>query len=181
MTEFRAHDPGASRSRSAGRLVALSMVLAAAALPSPARADDCAAIYQAYEKLSTAPSYASVVTVKDKGTIRSIVIGDTFYVQKGSEWVKIPIKPGGRLAMMKSFVADAASLEDCRQVGTDQLDGRSMTAYSYAPPVPKGKEGQAGAGGAQKLWVGADGLPYRMSTAQLDMTISYDDVTAPIP
>lgn len=146
------------------------------------RADDCATIYKVFEALTTVPAYSQSVTMKDSPPLRSVVIGDVMYVNDGSNWMKIALKAGGRRGMLKQFVPDGSLLKDCTRLDSDTIDGAAMTVYSYVPPVPKGMEAFAAAGGVQKLWVGtSDGLPRRMTTDTVEMTISFDGVVAPIP
>ena len=174
--------PSVGRARQ--RLFIGGMIISAAWLAGsvPARADDCATIFKAFEALTGVPAYSQTVTMKDAGSLRSVVIGDVMYANDGSKWMKIPLKAGGRRGMLKQFVPDGTHLKDCARVGSDTIGGAAMTVYSYVPPVPKGMEAFAAAGGAQKLWVGvSDGLPRRMTTDSMEMTISFDAVTAPIP
>lgn len=157
--------------------ILIGLVLAA----GPVRADDCAIILKAFETLAVAPSYSQTISMKDTPPMLSIAIGDVLYVNADDKWQKVQLKPGGRLGILKTFVPDAASLKDCSANGSDTLDGKAMTTYTYTPPIPEGMEGLA-KGGPQTLWVGdADGLPYRMTTEDIEMTMSYDAVTPPIP
>lgn len=175
----------AARSRS-DRMAGVSRtgaaVLAlAACVVTPARADDCAVIYKAFEALAGAPSYSQKVTMPDT-SLQSIVIGDVMYVNTGTTWQKIQLKADGRRGMLKQFLPDGTHLKDCAKVGSETIGGKAMAVYTYVPPVPKGMEAFADAAGPQKLWVGvADGLPYRMTASSVDMTISFEGVTAPIP
>ncbi|MFK8250559.1 hypothetical protein [Ancylobacter terrae] len=168
--------------RGAGSVLTAAAVLALAACAvTPARADDCAVIYKAFEALAGAPSYSQDVTVQGN-RLRSVVIGDVMYVNSGSDWQKIPLTAEGRRGILKQFLPDGTYLKECAKVGSETIGGKAMTVYSYVPPVPKGMEAFADAAGPQKLWVGvADGLPYRMTASSVDMSISFDGVTAPIP
>lgn len=158
------------------------MALCGTSLAGAARADECATIFKAFEALSTAPAYSQTITMKDAGTLRSVVIGDVMYANDGSKWMKLLMKPGGRRGILKQFVPDGSHLKDCVRVGSDTLGGVATAVYSYVPPVPKGMEAFAGAGGPQKLWVGvSDGLPRRMTADAMEMTISFEAVSAPIP
>jgi hypothetical protein len=159
----------------------LPLIFSLVLVTGPVRADDCAIILKAFETLAVAPSYSQTITMKDTPPMLSIAIGDVLYVNADDKWQKVQLKPGGRLGILKTFVPDAASLKDCSANGSDTLDGKAMTTYTYTPPIPEGMEGLA-KGGPQILWVGdTDGLPYRMTTEDIEMTMSYDAVTPPIP
>lgn len=152
-----------------------------ALLPIPAFADDCAPIYKAFEALSVAPSVSQTIATPDMPPMRSVIIGDTLYAHDGTKWVKIVLKAGGRMGMLKQFVPDAGSLKDCALTGADTIDGKAMTTYAYVPPTPEGMEAFAPKDPNQKLWVGDDdGLPYRMTAEGTEVTISYDKVEPPV-
>ncbi|MFK8250560.1 hypothetical protein [Ancylobacter terrae] len=147
----------------------------------PARADDCPAIFKAFETLMKTSTYSQNIAMKEM-SLRSIVMGDVIYMNSDGTWTKVALKPGGRQEMLKQFVPDGSHLKECAKVGTESIGGKAMTIYRYVPPVPKGMEGLPGAGVPQKLWVGdSDGLPHRLTTDAMEMTISFEPVTAPIP
>ncbi len=166
------------------RIRLAASALAGSVLVGPAAAvhsDDCAVIFKAFEAMTQVPAYASVVQLATGITLRSVVIGEVVYAHSGEKWVKITMQPGGRLDMLKAFAPSPDSLSDCARVGTETVDGRVMTIYTYVPPAPQGLEKIHEAGGPQKLWIGADGLPYRTTTDTIDMGISYAGITPPIP
>lgn len=169
----------AGRWRSPGGILGLCVLAGVAA--APARADDCATIYKALTDLASAPAVAQTIALAGQAApMRSVAIGDAFYTNDGTGWTKLPLMPGGRLGMLQAMAPDSSSLTDCVSLGSETVDGRATTVYSYVPPVPKGMEGLAGAGGPQKLWIGdADGLPYRMKAETTEMTMTYEGVVAP--
>ncbi|WP_439528576.1 hypothetical protein [Pannonibacter sp.] len=173
----QAADTGRAQIRyGTGIVVCLALCLAA----SPVRADTCAAILKAFEALAAVPGYSQMVRMPDMPPIQSIAIGDVLYVNPGDKWQKVTLKPGGRLGILKAVVPDAASLKDCAKAGADMIDGRSMTTYTYVPPALKGAESLAKPG-VQTLWVGdSDGLPYKMTDTDIEMTISYSNITPPV-
>ncbi|MDO9416153.1 hypothetical protein [Pararhizobium sp.] len=165
------------------RFVFSSVLLSGALLSTAANADDCETILKSYEALAATPSYSQTIVSKDSSKMQSVAIGDLLYLNADGTWQKVQLQPGGRLGILKSFVPDAASLKDCTQDGSEELNGKAMTIYSYTPPAIEGM-GDAGKSGPQKLWVGNDdGLPYRMVAVNegIEMTIAYDGVAAPIP
>jgi hypothetical protein len=149
--------------------------------PGIARADDCAAIYAAFEALAKAPSYTQTITMADMSAMKAIVIGETVYAHDGSEWTKISLKSGGRADILAQFVPNAGSLKDCRSAGADEVEGKAMTTYSYVPPVPEGMEKFAPKDPKQQVWIGdADGLPYRMTAEGMVVAISFEPVAPPM-
>lgn len=157
--------------------------IAICALSVEARADDCAVIFKAFTDLSAVPQYASTTT-QDGIAMKAVVIGDTVYANPGGKWTKVPLKAGGRLGMLKSFVPDAASLKDCKAGTADEIEGKAMATYSYIVPVPENMKQFAGpdTDKPQTVWIGADdGLPYKMVAGGIELTVTYAGVVAPIP
>jgi len=168
--------------RSRKPLVLIAAAVLVAFVQSPVSADDCAPIYRAFEALSAAPSVSQTVSMAGMPPMQSVIIGDTVYAHDGTKWIKIVLKAGGRMGMLKQFVPDAGSLKDCVAAGVDTLDGKAMTTYTYVPPTPAGMEAFAPKDPGQKLWVGdEDGLPHRMTAEGTEVTISYDHVEPPVP
>ncbi len=153
-----------------------------AAMPVAALADDCQnAVKAAYDKFATTPAVKQTATIPDTPTLQMVMIGDVLYMDRGDgQWTKLPLQPGMRAEMMQDTIPDASALAGCREVGTEALDGADMTVYEYVPP-PLADENP----GPQKVWIGvADGLPHRMTSEQdgqkLEMTMTYEDVKAPV-
>jgi len=159
------------------------MVLVAAGLLMPlaaARADDCQTVVDAYDALSKAPAYRQLTAMNGEPLIEAVVIGDDMYMKDGAKWRKQSLRPGMRAKLQKRVIPDAASLKDCRRVGTETFEGREAVVYDYTPPPIEG----AGPLGPQRVWIAVEtGLPIRMTSEQqkTDVSISFDKIVAPIP
>lgn len=147
----------------------------------PAAADACQTVLDAYLALARAPAYRQVVATPGAPSMEMITVGDTLFVKDEGAWAKLPLRPGMREQMMSQMVPDAAALKNCEELGTETLEGVATTIYGYEPPPMDGVP----ATGPQKVWIGEDGLPRRMTAEQdggtVDVTMSFDGVTAPIP
>ncbi len=147
----------------------------------PAAADACQTVLEAYVALSKAPTYRQVVATPDAPPMEMVTVGDTLFVKDEGAWAKLPLQPGMREQMMSQIMPDAAALKNCEELGTETLEGIATTIYGYEPPPMEG----VSATGPQKVWIGEDGLPRRMTAEQdggaVEITLSFDGVTAPIP
>lgn len=159
------------------RITALLLALA----PATAWADACQdTVKAAYDALAKVPAVAQTLTMEGTPTIRMITVGDTLHLDQGEgTWTRVPLQPGMRQQMMQQTLPDASALGACATVGSEALEGAAMTVYQYLPPSIAGETPSP-----QKLWIGdADGLPHRMTTEQagkpMEMTITYEGVTAP--
>lgn len=161
------------------RTTALSLCLALA--PAAAFADACETVIAALGKFAAAPAVHQTISMVDQPPIQMVAIGDAMYVDPGKgAWMKLPLQPGGRAAMMQDVMPDATALKDCHEAGTENIEGAAMTVYEFLPPSFAGEVPQP-----QKLWIGdADGLPHRMTAIAdgkpMEMTVSYEGVTAPV-
>jgi hypothetical protein len=157
------------------RLAVLALAISAA-LPSAARADPCAPIVAAYEKLAAAPAYRQVITAFGQPPVEAVAVGDRLFMREGGEWDSIELKPGARQEMMASVIGQAGGLKNCVEKPGATVDGAAVKVFSYEPPAM----GDLPGGGEQTLWIGAaDGLPRRMEAGAVEMVITYDGVTAP--
>ncbi len=146
-----------------------------------ASADACQTVLDAYTALSKAPAYRQTVSGPGAPPMELVAVGDTLYMQDGESWTKLPLQPGMRAQMMADIVPEAAALSDCVELGSETVDGVDATIYGYQPPPIEGVPGM----GPQKVWIGADGLPRRMTAegddGTLEVRLSFDNVTSPIP
>lgn len=152
--------------------LALALSLTA---PVAAWADaSCAPVASAFEKLGAAPAYRQLTRPFGRKPMTSLAIGQKFYVQADGEWQALELKPGERLAMMKSAVG--AGMKDCVQKADETYDGETVKVFTYAPP----KELEDQGAGEQTVWVGAkDGLPRRIFSERSEIQLSYGDITPP--
>ncbi len=147
---------------------------------SVARADDCQIVADAYEALSKAPAYHQITAMNGSELLDAIVVGDDMYVRDGASWQKRPLGAGMRVQMQKRVIPDAASLKDCRRIGSEAFKGKDAVVYDYTPPPMEG----AGPLGPQRVWIAVEnGLPIRMTSDQqkTDVVITFDNVVAPGP
>lgn len=149
-------------------------------LPTPAVAEDCGAIFASLQALATAPGYRATLVTADAPLMRSVMIGDMAYINPGDGWSKIPLPPGGRAGLIAAFVPAAEALRDCQRLPDATLDGVPLAVWSFRAPVPEGLPQLPGAEAVQQIWIGADGLPRRSTTAGVEMTLSYDNLTPPM-
>ena len=148
--------------------------------PALSLANECQTVADAYAALGKAPAYRQTVTMGGKPLAELIVVGDTIYNKSKKGWTAMDVGAGGRVAMQKKALPDAASLRDCARVGPDTFAGTDAVMYDYTPPAVEG----LGELGPQRVWIGtADGLPHRMTSVQskTDVSLSFDSVTAPTP
>lgn len=148
--------------------------------PICARANDCQPVADAYDALGKAPGYRQTVHLNGSLLGEFIAVGDKLYTKEEKGWSVIDLGAGGRVAMQKKVIPNAASLKDCVRIGPDVVAGKKAVVYGYTPPPVAG----VGELGPQRVWIGtAEGLPLRMTSQQsnTDVTLSFDNVTAPIP
>ena len=162
------------------RMTALPILCAL--VPGAAWASACDTVTDALGRLAAAPAVHQTISMGDRPQMQLIALGEAMYVDQGEGgWMKLPLQAGMRATMMQQAIPDPSALKDCRAAGADAIDGQAMTVYQYLPPSFAGEVPQP-----QKLWIGdADGLPYRMTTAAegrpMEMTVRYQDVSAPLP
>lgn len=150
-----------------------------AVLPGIAMANDCQTVADAYDALGKVPAYQQTVVLDGKPLAEFIAVGDKLFTKQDAGWTAIDLGAGGRAAMQKEVIPDAASLKDCARVGDDKVAGKDAVIYAYTPPPMAG----GGELGPQRVWIGtADGLPLRMTSeqAKTDVTLSFENVTAPV-
>lgn len=158
----------------------VAAVLAATLLPgAAARADACATVKAAYDRLATVPAVAQTLVTPGAPTMQMVTLGDTLYLDKGDgAWTTIPLSPGMRAQMMASAIPSSDALTACTEQAAETLDGAPMTVFEYTPPSMDGQPSPP-----QTVWIDADGLPRRMTTqlddGPLEMTLVYEGVTAP--
>ncbi|MBX3569332.1 MAG: hypothetical protein KF914_14830 [Rhizobiaceae bacterium] len=160
------------------RSIAVALVLMSGASPAWAGSDECRLIEAAYLRLAEVPAYQQIIDQEGADPMESIAIGETLYVKISGTWSKMSLKAGGRQQIMKQLF-DSASVTDCRSAAAEDIDGIAATVYDYTlPPI----EGLSGKPSQQRVWIGQDdGLPHRMDTEGMKITIKVGDMTAPIP
>lgn len=152
------------------------IALVAVGLPVEAGAGPCDPIKAAYEKLAAAPAYRQTIKMAGQKPTETMAVGDTLYMNDGSGWESLKLKPGQRLGLMLAVIGQSESLTNCAEQPGETMGGVAVKVYSYDPPAMDDR----GQGGPQTLWVGADdGLPRRMRADTVELAISYEDVAPP--
>lgn len=153
-------------------------ILAPAAAPLVARADDCAPVVDAFTRFADAPAVHEVVTSREE-TIEVVFLDGKMRMKHGGTWQTVPTDDDGEDIRKDMLDTLKDGLTGCREIGGDTLDGTAMTVYGYTPPP----EEDGDAAGPQQIWIGADGLPYRMTGKveddTIDISLRYTDVVAP--
>lgn len=148
------------------------------ALASSALAADpkCAPIIAATEKSAAQPARHSTTDLGGN-LLEAIIVDGVMYQKMGGTWRKLKTDFGAAerktIAQMRS---GEISLKDCAQIGTQSFDGRQTTVYQYRAVIP----GAQGLGdGLAKLYVGADGLIYGLTTDSSTLRQRYTNVSVP--
>jgi hypothetical protein len=160
------------------RIAALALFVSAAA-SGPALAGACDDVKAAFDRLAAAPQVRQTIRMGDMPPMRMVALETALYLDQGEgTWVTLPLQPGARAEMMAQTMPDASALRDCREAGSEQVEGIDTTIFVFLPPSFGGEPPTL-----QRLWVGEDGRPYRMETTvdggPMEMTMAYEGVTAP--
>lgn len=149
-----------------------------------ARADDaaCQAVLEAVIKQAGVP-VRQMITIESAASpgkpLKSEIIrlGDTLYMQIGSQWVTRPYD--SQKAVSDSRQSMQKATHTCARVRSDAVDGKQATLYSVQT---KGEQGTTNS----EIWIGADGLPIQQHTdmqgpskSRHEVRFDYANVTAP--
>ena len=159
--------------------IATTIFAATISAVTPALADDCQTVADAYYALVKVPAYRQTTTLNGKLLMESVIVGDVLYHKNESGWMSMNLGPGGRAANQKKALPGASSLRACARVGRDTVDGKAAVMYDYIPPAIQG----LGESGPQRVWIGsANGLPLRMTSekSKTEVMLSFENVTAPV-
>lgn len=149
-------------------------------LASPALALDsaCEPLIKASEAKISQPAWHSVIAADDVHLEAIKVDGQYFTLMEGT-WQTSPMNLDEAERIAIAMMRDGGiKVTDCKDEGTEILDGMKMTVLSYYTEVP----GSGMPGGVARLLIGQqDGLPYR-ATSEPDgttVTYRYQGVSAP--
>lgn len=155
----------------------LGLGLGLSATPALAKVDAaCKPVLDANAAKVAAPAFHDRKQL-DGMTLEMIKVGEQLYVKQGSRWRQMSNAAGQTLGGFDAGLADGSvSLTDCRKLGRETVEGRSLTVYQYTTTVHGAGELGKGSG---KLWIGDDGRPYRDSTEGQQGSTTYTGVSAP--
>lgn len=163
-------------------LLVFSMALGLSA--TGVRADDaaCQAVLDAVIKQAGVP-VRQMITIESASSpgkpLKSEIIrlGDTLYMQIGSQWVTRPYD--SQKAVSDSRQSMQKATHTCARVRSDTVDGKQATLYSVQT---RGEQGATNS----EIWIGADGLPIQQHTdmqgpskSRHEVRFDYANVTAP--
>ena len=152
----------------------LLYLAAAVVLPNAAHAADaaCQAILNAGQAKLRAPTVhdINVLDAESGLTGEFIKIGPDAWIKADRGWKKLT---PAQLKTMQTAALDGLTMSDCKQVGSELLGGVSTRIYSWTTTV-SGKSY-----GSTRMWIGSDGLPYKLAAGTTNGTTRYTGVTAP--
>lgn len=147
-----------------------------------AQGNSCAMVQESFTAVATAPAYRQSTKVPGMpGGVEAIVIGDVIYARMDNKWNKIPLKAGGRKGMVEQLMS-LTNMSNCREIGTEDINGRKLTVIEYMMTAPKGMPGDDGKPKKHSLWISQDNKrPYRLVSEGVEVDIQYENIAAPIP
>jgi hypothetical protein len=168
-------------------LSALCLPAAGAAAEEVGTAEACAAVERAVRTIGEAERFHSRMLARTPGRRRpaeeeQIVLGDIVYASSpaSGRWVKLPLTAADRRSLSAGMAAHPP--RDCRDEGTQDLDGKAMRVLAYRQDMPAASDAESAAFG--RLWVdAADGRPRRYEgrhgQVRVVLTVEYDAVAPP--
>lgn len=111
----------------------------------------------------------------------AIRIADQSFMKMEGQWMKSPIDLNQvEQQVIEQMKSGAIKVTDCKEAGTETLDGKTMRIFTYTTEVPNSGIPAAKA----KLYIGQeDGLPYLQTGIddkdESKVTYSYKDIKAP--
>lgn len=161
----------------------LAFLVALGLSTGAARADDaaCQAVLESVIKQAGVP-VRQIITIESAASpgkpLKSEIIrlGDTLYMQIGSQWVTRPYD--SQKAVSDSRQSMQKATHTCARVRSDTVDGKQATLYSVQT---KGEQGTTNS----EIWIGGDGLPIQQHTdmqgpskSRHEVRFDYANVTA---
>ena len=157
------------------RLFAATTLLAAL---QPALAFDaaCEPILNASEAKLAQPAWHSVVETSG-AKLEYLKLDGNFFMNVDGEWQKSPMNLDEAEKIAIRMIQDGSlKVSDCKDLGTDTIDGLDVTVLSYRSDAGDSSSGTV------KLYIGKnDGLPYKSATddGKTTASIRYTNVSAP--
>jgi len=156
------------------KLASLLYFAAAVVLPNAAHAADaaCQAIIDAGRAKLRAPTVhdINVLDAQSGQTGEFIKVGPDAWMKADRGWKKIS---HGLLKTMQDAALDGLTMRECKQVGSESMGGVSTRIYSWTTVVSGKSYGSA------RIWIGGDGLPYKLAGDTTNGTTRYTGVSAP--
>lgn len=110
--------------------------------------------------------------------LEAIKVDGQFFMQMDGKWKKLPvdIMDKAEKTAITQMQEGIIKVTNCKDEGSETLDGMEMTVLSYTSEVPESGVPAENA----KLYIGKDdGLPYKNSSENTTATYHYKDVVAP--
>jgi hypothetical protein len=109
--------------------------------------------------------------------LEAIKVDGQFFMQMDGKWKKVPMDLDKAEKIAITQMQDGGiKVTNCKDEGSETVDGMEMTVLSYTSEIPKSGLSAANA----KLYIGKDdGLPYKTSSDNTTATYRYKDVIAP--
>lgn len=133
---------------------------------------ECQTILSADQAKAKAAAWHQRMKSEKSGlSLEMIKVDGQLYKKEDDTWQRLPP------AMIKAMEQTGLSsfpITDCAQIGTERVGNQIATQYSYSMTL----------GGHSatdnRVWIGQDGLPYRLDSDTVHIDISYQDVRAPV-
>lgn len=147
-------------------------------LPAQALDDDCQPLVAVSEAKLAQPAWHSV-TLSAGLTLEAMKVNGLFFMRMDGNWQRSPMNldEAERIAIA-SMEDGSIKISDCKEEGTQTLDGVKMQVFSYTSEMP----GSGMPASTAKLYLGkGDGLPYLLTTDDgvTKVMYRYKDVVAP--
>ncbi len=164
------------------RSTAFPMALFVLVAPAAHAASDCQPVFDAYAAQAKVPALQKTVTTPGMADpVQMILTQDRMFSRVGPNdvWTKTVIDDAMRQVMAKGMPAPG-TIGECRLIGPETADGRSGTAYEFAPSVATGNA----AGERITVLIESEtGLPISETALKAGTVakIVYDGVAVPAP
>lgn len=145
-------------------------------------ATECQPLFDAYAAQQELPIYKRIITTPGMADpVEMILTQEALFSRVGvnDTWSRLPLDTPTRTMMLKGMPTEA-SVTDCRRTGSETIDGKAVTTYSFAPSP------ELGNAPGEMLTVSISDeshLPLieTASIAGTSVAMTYDGITAPQP
>ncbi len=136
----------------------------------------CRPIVEANKAQWQAPTVHDRKVMDNGFTLETIKVGNVFYMKTRGAWRLMPPAMAKAVTDMAAIEKSGLQLKDCKPLGREIIGPMATRIYSFTvlPNSPQGSK-------SGKVWIGNDGLPYKMEGDKVKGTVVYTGVTAPTP